>query len=324
MGNYKIGQVLVWLGIRTKSQVTEALHKQKDIRKQKKEAPSVGEILRLSDRDKEKALGFQGMYRAMEPRLPYPGTNTVFGESLTKYVQDKIAVSLYATKGHSLVKGNDKVFISDGSHGYFLFLAMVFRKHKIDIVTNNIGVAGEYVLRSGETKSLSFPSNGIVVANYGGLFNFQAECLKTEMKHANIFISVEILDHSEGPCLDNMRAEVRRVAFESGSKVTILADYHTLSHNPTHHAKIFEGDRIETWHNWLKCNHARIVTTPHPRMLDSELKLRPDKRTPKTIPEDEQHSWRRYSQNSRQLYQIMKDRFIEVDKEGYGLKYSNK
>jgi len=324
MGNYKIGEVLVKLGIRTKPQVTEALHKQKSIKKQKKKVPAVGTILRLSKEDKDKALNFQGLCRAMEPHLPYPGTNTVFGESLTKYVQDKYAVTLYVTRGHSLVNEDDKVFISDGSHGYFLFLALVFRKHKIDIVTNNIGVAGEYVLRSGETNSLSFPSNGIVVANYGGLFKFQAESLNSEMEHANIFISVEILDHAEGPCLDSRRADVRRAAFASGSKVTILADYHTLSHNPEHHAKIFEGDHIETWHNWLNCNHARIVTTTHPRMPDSELMLRPDKRTPKSISKDEQHTWRRYSQNSRQLYQIMKDRFIEVDKDGYKLKYSNK
>jgi hypothetical protein len=320
--SYKIGQILVGKRICTKKQVMEALYKQKDIKKQKKAVPRLCELLvDVPDEKKAEALDFQRMFRAMEPHLPYPGTNTVFGESLTEFVQDKCAVALYITKDHSIIKGNDKLFISDGSHGYFLFLAMVFQKHQIEVVTNNLGVAGEYVLHSGEIIKLSFPSHGTVVANYGGLFDFQAEYLRNEMQHANIFISVEILDPSEGPCLDPTRAVIRRAALESGSNVTILTDHRTLSHNPKFHAKIFAGEHIQTWRDWLNSNYAYIITTPHPEMPDSELKLRPNKRTPRAIPENKAHRWQLYSQNSRRFCEMIGDRFVEVDKEGHKLHY---
>lgn len=322
---YLFGHIAQEEGYINRKQRIEALRVQHQRRQQKKKVPRIGEILVkldfITDKTLEYLLNLQPVYGAMKPRLPYSKTNTIFGRSLTEYLKDKRAVALYITSNHVLIKENDNLFISDGSHGYYLFLAIVMQGQKVEIVTNNLGVAGEYTLRSGKVSKMKFPSNGTVDADYGGLFALQHDYLLNELSNANTFVSVKALDPIEGPCMDHTRAVIRSAAIESGSKVTILADYHTMSHVPEFHAPIFVGQKIQTWRNWLKKRYSHIITTIHPEMPESEVELSPERRSPCAITDDEPHSWKRYSQNSRILREAMGDRFVEVDRNGNALHY---
>jgi len=296
---YRLGQILISLGYMTK------------------------EIL-------SRIIELQKLCKNMTPRLLYP-TDTKFGKALTEYVLDKYAVALYITQDNSFIKEQDKLFIADGSHGYYLFLAIAYRGLDVSrIVTNNLGAAGEYVLDAGKLTNtrLKFPSNGVVYRDFGGIFELQKDIFKEEIDSSNIFLScfAVVPEVDEGFCEDNdIKADIRRELLESTSPVTILCDYNTLSHTHGWHTPVFRGDSNKKWRGRLERSYTRLVTTTHPEMPEQELKYLPTSRTPQAISgSDPPHSWKRYSQNSKLLYGIMGDRFIEVDRSGNKLCYEKK
>jgi len=259
-------------------------------------------------------LSRQELLNAMTPRLSYR-TDTFFGRSLKEYTDEKRAVALYTANNEGLIPEKGNIFLTDGSHTYYLFLALTYQNRNVSVVTNSLGVAGEYAQYLGKINKTKFPSNGVVDADYGGLFELKEEDLAKELADStNIFISCDFIDPTEGPWIHATRAAIRRKAIESGCPVTILCDYHSLSHDPKEHdsAPMFVGDYIDTWHNFIKgrCNH--IITTHHPDMPEDYLLLPPWKRGPFNIPE-KPHSWQRCGQNSRRLAEDMHERFIEVD-----------
>ncbi|MFZ0035088.1 MAG: FHA domain-containing protein [Sedimentisphaerales bacterium] len=260
-------------------------------------------------------LYHQELLNAMTPRLPYRA-DTYFGESLKNYIDEKHAVALYTADNEELTSEKGKIFLSDGSHTYYLFLALIYRGRNMSVVTNSLSIAGEYAWCLGKINKLKFPSNGIVDANYGGLFELKEEDLAKELTDAaNIFISCGILDSIEGPWIDATRAVIRRKAIESGCPVTILCDYHTLSHDPKHHhdAPMFTGIHIEKWHNFIRGPYSCIITTPHPDMPESYRQLSPTIRGPVNIPDDKPHNWQRYCLNAKNFASDLGNRFIEVD-----------
>lgn len=314
----------------TKGQRDNAIKRLEHLRQTKHPSitkPKLKEILNIED-DKviEYLLETSIIYEPMQPRLPYPKTDTEFGRSLISNIPDKRAVALFATENHELIMDDDTLFIADGSHGYYLYLATVLREHRVNIVTNSLGVAGEYVLHSGKVASLEFPSYGRVYAEYGGVFDLDEELLIHKIADANIFISVRALDPGEGPCCGAPKDQIRRLAIESGSKVTLLCDYIDLCQRPGQYAPVFYGDHIKTWRKWLEKPYSYIVTTPHPEMPSEQLKYDPERRSPRTVPEPKEgvetdHPWELYLQNARHLRNAMGERFIEVDKMGNKLKY---
>ena len=254
----------------------------------------------------------------MTPRLPYR-TDTLFGKSLKEYVGEKRAVALYATNNHDLICDGSKIFLSDGSHIYYFFLALLYYSRSVSIVTNSLGIAGEYVLRPRNVTRLEFPSNGEVFPNHGGIFNLNEDALKSELERsANIFISCEALESSLGICIDDaIRADIRRIAIKSGTPVTILCDHYTLSHQREfhEHAAVFTGEHIRSWQNFINGRYNRIITNVHPDIPKEYIQLRPDIRGPFHIPDKKPHSWQRYCLNARRFRESMGERFIEVDLE---------
>ncbi len=315
----------------TEPQKNEALEIQKQRHQEGSELELLGRILMwkgyITDTRLSYMLKVQQLCEPMIPRSLYPA-DTGFGKSLTKRVPDKCAVAWYVTKNLTFVKEHDKLFIADGSHGYYLFMAIVCRGLDVSIVTNNLGVAGEYVLHSGKIERLKFPSNGVVKRDFGGIFELEKGALDEELKSSNIFLScfAVVPDIDEGFCEDHdIKADVRRELLESRSRITILCDYNTLSHTAGHHTPIFQAEHNKKWSELLTRSYTRLVTTPHPDVSEQELKRLPTSRTPQVISAKEPpHSWKRYSQNSKRLYEIMGERFIEVDKHGNKLCYEKK
>lgn len=258
---------------------------------------------------------------AMFPRLVYPG-DTIFGKSLRTLVEDKQAISLFIAKNKNMIPDDAYLFLADGSHCFFLFLAIVLNNRKVSIITNNLGLAGEYTIRSGSVTQLKFPSNGAADTQHGGLFGLDSVCVEREMNAARVFISAPSLDPALGPGADHYSAEVKRKALESANWLTILCDYDNLCQDPSEHAQIFPGSSIEIWRRKLKNQYTWIITTVHPEMPETELKLLPSERRPQVSPA--YGSWQLYSQNSKRLCEAMGDRFIEIDLTGKKIIYLSK
>lgn len=332
--NYRIGRILVERRIRSKNQVVEALRTQTALKKQKKKEPQLRvphlcEILDVPEEEKAEALDIQEMYRAMEPRLPYPETDTTFGKSLLHCMKDKCAVALYATENHLFINDEDTLFLSDGSHCYYLFLAILWRCMNISIITNNVGVVGEYTMQRGKIGNFTFLPNGFVDPELGGVFRFEEEeeeALRHRMENTNTFISVHALDSHNGPGCGAPRDQIRRLAIQSGSKVTILCDYLDLCQREGSFAPILRGEHINTWRSWLDNGESYIITTAHPKTPPDKLALRPDLRGPFNIPENDSNKnrnpWQLYLYNACQLYNDMRERFVEVDLDGKKLSYN--
>ena len=316
----------------TESQRDNAKEHLESLRKTKSPVltkPQLKEVLCIED-DKviEYLLDISIIYEPMKPRLPYSETDTEFGRSLTRRIPDKRAVALFATENHKVIKDDDTLFIADGSHGYYLYLATVLRGHRVNIVTNNLGVAGEYVLHCGNVVSLEFPSYGRVYAEYGGVFDLDEELLIRKIEDANIFISVRALNPGEGPCCGAPKDQIRKLAIDSGSKVTMLCDWFDLSQHPGKYAQIFYGDHLKIWQKWIEKPHSHIITTVHPEMTPEQLKYKPDCRKPRTVPEPKKDTeidcpWELYLQNARSLRSVMGVRFVEVDIKGNKLNYKD-
>jgi hypothetical protein len=309
----KFGDVAIKYGYVKRKDVAQALSKQLG-----GNLSLLGDILvemkLLTETQRSKVLDVLTML----PRIPV-GTDTKFGVSLREFVTDKQAVGLYLALNNRLIPDHANLFLADGSHTYYLFLALVTVRRCVSVVTNNLGIAGEYILRPGQITELRFPSMGVVHRHYGALFDLDEDMLRSQIRDACVFVSAPALDPMRGPCSDNLSAKVKREALQTAPWLTILCDYDNLCQDPTAHAPILPGDLIKVWRECRSRQNTRIITTPHPQMPTSELKRPPDMRTP--YADAPVGSWELYSQNCRLLYGEMGSRFIEIQSNGTPVVY---
>jgi DeoR/GlpR family transcriptional regulator of sugar metabolism len=246
---------------------------------------------------------------AMYPRLSY-SINTAFGRALSSSILQKQAVGLFVARSHILIKDSANLFLGEGTHTFYLFLALLAENRHASIVTNNLAIASEYTLRPGGIDRLNLISKGIASTQYGALFDIDSDDLDKQLQYSLVFVGSSAIDPSGGPSANGHFDEVQRRSIEISNYLTILCHYHNLCQNPSTLVPILHGSMKEIWRKRLRDSYTWIITTPHPKMPGHELKIRPDKRTPQanTPP----HSWQLYSQNSRRLYEEMGDRFVEV------------
>lgn len=256
---------------------------------------------------------------AMYPRVPYP-PDTFFGKSLREYVKHKQAVGLRIAGDRTLIPDGADLFLADGSHNYYLLLALIREKRPVSIATNNMGVAGEYTIRRGEITRLDVPSKGTADTEYGGLFDLDEDKLKRAFAGRLVFISAPALDPAKGPCAPQPAALVRRMAIQHAPQLVVLCDYDNLCKPAEEHAPVLQGAEQQDWQKRLSETRTWVITTSHPDMPTGEFRSFPDKRTPHTNARP--GSWQHYSQNARTLYNLIGDKrkFIEVDGAGLGVR----